>query len=103
MALKLLTPQGGVGGEPTLRLRREFRAIQRLEHPGVVRVLELESGAPAYIALEYVDGQNLFEALGLAPPQRPDPATTERLLDLAEQVLATLDYVHSRNVLRTAA
>ena len=98
VALKRLNPES-TDLEPTLRLRREFRAIQRLDHPGVVRVHELAAAAPYYISMEFVEGQELFAALGIEPPRRPDEKTTERLLELTLKILEALDYIHSQHVI----
>jgi serine/threonine protein kinase len=47
------------------RFQREIEAIQRLEHPNVVRALDhgtLGDGRP-YVVLEYVEGPNLREVI----------------------------------------
>ena len=74
----------------------EARLAARLDHPNLVRVLDLllEDGRP-HIVMEYVDGRDLrlvlrrARALGVALP----PGLSCHLI---AEVLAALGYVHSR-------
>jgi eukaryotic-like serine/threonine-protein kinase len=80
VALKLLPP----GNDPLAleRLRREFGALKALQHPNIVRVLELgdEDGIP-WLSMEFVDGLILRQWLTVAgermqlEPDPGDPAT----------------------------
>ncbi|MEZ4467137.1 MAG: serine/threonine-protein kinase, partial [bacterium] len=81
-----------------LRIRRRFmreaRAISRLNHPNIVRVFDYgedPSGAP-YIAMEYLDGTPLSE---MREQTMPVPV----LLELFDQVLGALAYIHARRVI----
>ncbi len=62
-ALKVLTSTGdGVDGQ--LRFRREAAALSRLNHPGVVRILEAgEAEGKSYLVMELVDGESLEQRL----------------------------------------
>ncbi len=55
------TLQGGV------RMRREFRALKRLEHPNVVRVLDFGEQRTPYIVMEFVPGEDLSTWLEKSP------------------------------------
>jgi serine/threonine protein kinase len=81
VALKMLPP--GTDPSATRRLRREFEALRNLDHPNIVRVLDLgeEDGTP-WLSMEFVDGMHLREWLSVVgEPQalEPDerPATSE--------------------------
>jgi serine/threonine protein kinase len=89
VAIKLLRADLG-DRRAEQRFRREFLAVARLDHPGVVRVLE--EGVheeDRYIAMEFVPGGDLMRLAG-APPSRLLPALA-RLCD-------ALAYVHGRGV-----
>ena len=74
VALKLMPP----GADPLAltRARREFSALRLLNHPNIVRVLDLgeDDGIP-WLAMEFVDGMLLREWLtisALPQPLEPD-------------------------------
>lgn len=80
-----------------LRIRRRFmreaRAITRLHHDNIVKVFdygENEDGVP-FIAMEYLDGAALGDL-------RAEHLNLQTLLDLADQVLAALAYIHARRI-----
>ncbi|MBI2568848.1 MAG: tetratricopeptide repeat protein [Candidatus Schekmanbacteria bacterium] len=91
-------------------IRREIRALFRLNHPGVVRVVDegTEAGLPWY-AMEWLDGVTLREhARALWSPwtvarpahARPSlqPGSLRRLLTAAVQVCQALAYVHGEGI-----
>lgn len=85
-----------VGADPDSRLRftREAQALASLEHPNVMRMLDIdatEDGLPLLV-LERIDGPNLREVL-----QRGTPpiAVTERI---AADLARALDHCHRRGV-----
>ena len=98
VALKVLT-QLEHTGEPRLRLRREFRAIQRLEHPNVVKVFELYEQQPTHIAMEFLTGGNLYQALGYEPGRALPEEAIDQLLNVLDQVFNALSYVHLLEIL----
>ncbi|MCB9549010.1 MAG: protein kinase [Myxococcales bacterium] len=90
VAVKRLRPE--YGAEPRLRrrLRREARAVGRLEHPNIVRLFEVgEDEAGPFFVMEWVPGVPLF---------RVDDLDVPRILDLCEQILGALAYAHARGV-----
>jgi tetratricopeptide (TPR) repeat protein len=59
VAIKLVKPER-VDGRGRLRMRREAQAMARLSHPNVVHVYEVgEHDGELFVAMEYVDGQDL--------------------------------------------
>lgn len=60
VAIKVMHPHLTEGTDVAARFRREARAAARLAHPGVVGVFDQGTdGEVSYLAMEYVDGQNL--------------------------------------------
>ena len=59
------------------RLRREAEVVSRLEHPGLRPYHEAElDGEPPYIAMRYVDGETLADAIARARQGAPHGART---------------------------
>jgi len=74
---------------------REARALDRLEHPNLVRVRAFfqESGT-AYLVMEYVDGPTLADHL-----QKKGRLTVDELDRLLHPLLHALNYVHQNGFL----
>lgn len=54
-----------------LRFKREFRAVERLRHPNLVRLFELGTDASGlFIAMEVLDGVSLLRYFGRTPSSR---------------------------------
>ncbi len=73
VALKLVRPELLWLDGARRRFEREGRAASLLEHPSIVRVLDVgeDDGVP-WIALEWVDGASLESALELLRDRRPE-------------------------------
>src|SRR5437868_1888540 len=66
VALKVLTLQNGNDGASRRRFDREGEILARLQHPNIVRLVDRGVDEPtgrAYLALEYVPGQDLSNLL----------------------------------------
>ena len=76
------------------RLLREARSAGLLSHPNIVTVFDVgEEKGVAFIAMEYVQGQTLEQALrdqGRLP--------SAQVLTIVTEVAAALDYAHSKGV-----
>ena len=86
VALKFL-PQD-LGEDPTAlaRLRNEVRVARQIAHPNVCRVYDIgEAEGLVFIAMEYVDGEDLASVL-----RRMGRPTEEKALDMARQLCAGL-------------
>lgn len=71
---------------------REARAVARLNHPNVVRLLELSQGALTdYIVFEFVEGKNLKKVLS---DRRGKPLEPENAARIALQLAEGLAHVH---------
>jgi len=82
------------GSSIAARFRNEAQAAGRLTHPGIVSIYEYgEDGDTAFIAMEYVQGQDLAKLLA-ANPFISEPM----LLQVMDQLLAALQYAHEHGV-----
>jgi len=75
------------------RFHREQEIGQKLDHPGVMKVLADGDRSQVYMVMEWADGQLLREILN---QQGKLPA--DRAVRLSLRVLDALDYIHSRGV-----
>ena len=95
-AIKVLLPWAARNEQLRHRLRREARLAGSLSGPHAVKIYEsgeTEKG-DVYLAMEFLIGQELNHVLqskGTLPP--------ERVLQIAEQVLAALDEAHQQGVI----
>jgi len=75
---------------------REARALAQLSHPNVVGVHQIfKENGTAYMAMDFVEGPDLFDVLE-REPERLGPGDVRRLLD---QLLRALAYVHDHDLL----
>jgi eukaryotic-like serine/threonine-protein kinase len=80
--------------EAVARFKREAQAAGRLQHPNIVGVYEYgEEPTQSYIAMEYVEGQNLRQLLRGQGAMSPTEAH-----ELARQLLVALEYSHAHGV-----
>src|SRR5665213_3397125 len=82
-------------GDPEFarRLAQEARALERFEHPGLIRLLDTGlAGDLAYLVMEFVDGPTLAESLRGGPT---DPRGTA---NLGARLADALAYVHDRGI-----
>lgn len=95
VALKVLHPNLAVVGSVMDRFQREAVALSRIEHPNVVAATDfgkLKNGS-YYLALEYVDGRNLAEAL-----QAEGLFDVRRALHIAHQIAEALNAAHGHGI-----
>ena len=76
------------------RFQKEFRTAGMLSHPNIVTVYDVgQEGDNAFIAMEYVDGESLQQALRGGRELR-----VEEAVGVAAQVGSALYYAHRRGV-----
>jgi serine/threonine-protein kinase len=74
----------------------EARALARLTHPDIVRVLDAgREGAHAYVVLELVEGVDLESLLAASPW----PVPPRRAIELLEGPAAAIDHAHAVGIL----
>ncbi|MEZ4237253.1 MAG: serine/threonine-protein kinase [Myxococcota bacterium] len=94
VAVKVVVPVPLGGAARRERLRTEARVLASLDHPNVVRVLDLgEHDGRDYIVMEYFERGSLADRLALGGPMPPGEA-----VDAALQVLAGLGAAHDAGV-----
>jgi serine/threonine-protein kinase len=76
------------------RFQREEEIGLRLDHPGVVRVLEPRQKSRIYIAMELVEGESLRELL-----RRESPLPIPKAAAIATQIADVLIYLHEHRVI----
>jgi eukaryotic-like serine/threonine-protein kinase len=96
VAIKVLHRELSVDESFTERFRREAWAASRLDHPNSIRVFDFgqEPDGLLYLAMEYVEGRDLFAFL-----KDHAPLPRESIVDLLSQVLAALAVAHELGVL----
>ncbi|MGE0711982.1 MAG: serine/threonine-protein kinase [Planctomycetota bacterium] len=94
VALKVLQP--GADAQDVKRFQQEARAVARLRHPGIVRVLEHDKTRDGkwYMAMELVDGEPLDRVLA-----RDGPLTPPRGAAMALELVKALEFAHESKVL----
>jgi serine/threonine protein kinase len=76
------------------RFVREASALQTLDHPGIVKVLDhgVNDGVP-FVVLEYLDGQTVEAMIGDGKPLAPELA-----FEIVRQALTAVAYAHKQDV-----
>jgi len=96
VAVKTFRRDLPITAESRERLIREGRAQARLQHPNVVAIHTMdEQDGELFIVMEYLEGKTLEETLGALPD---GPLQLDAALQLFEQVLDALDYVHGNGI-----
>jgi serine/threonine-protein kinase len=95
VAVKVLL-DAGAGGSELKRFRQEAKVLARLNHPNILKVVDMgvaagPGGEFPYIAMEYIDGQDLK---GLLREGYPARKAAENLVTVAE----ALDYCHEMGI-----
>ena len=78
------------------RFIREAQAAGILNHPAIVTVHDIgqdESSGTSFIAMEYVEGNNLKELLA-----HGNPLPWEQIADIVSQIADALDFAHSKGI-----
>ena len=95
VAIKILHPEMARNSEGLTRFFNEARAVNLIEHPGIVQIFEfgqLPNGS-AYLVMEHLHGETLSKRLK-DHPQLPEPEA----LYLCYQLAAILAAVHERGI-----
>lgn len=94
VALKLLHPELATDAATRRRFVREARAVASLAHPNIATVFDfgVEEDGTLYLAMEYIQGRTLTQAMreGLTP---------RHLLALLDPVLSALAHAHAQGVI----
>jgi tRNA A-37 threonylcarbamoyl transferase component Bud32/dienelactone hydrolase len=94
VALKFLPPELIQDKEAKERFILEAQTAAALSHPNICTIHEInQQDGESFIAMEYVEGQNLRDKL------RKGPLEVEEVLDIAIQVAQGLDEAHKKNII----
>lgn len=99
VALKTIRPAQGDEDDTNefqQRFVREAQAAGILNHPAIVTVFDIgvdEASGVSFIAMEYVEGQNLKEVLA-----QGRPFTFQQTADIIAQVAEALDFAHAKGI-----
>jgi serine/threonine protein kinase len=93
VAIKVPHPE--MESDPVLfdRFRREAEIGQKMDHPGVMKVLNGERRSREYMVMEWVEGRllrKILSELGKLPP--------DRAIRIALAICDALDYIHRHGV-----
>jgi len=81
------------GHESRERFRREARSAGNLSHPNIVTIHDFsDSGDPMFIAMEFVEGQTLAEAMSKGP------LPLDFTLGVLRSAADALDYAHGQHI-----
>ncbi len=89
----LAKTETSAGRESRERFRREARSAGNLSHPNIVTVHDFsDTGDPMFIAMEFVEGRTLAEAMSKGP------LPLEFVLGVLRSAADALDYAHAHNI-----
>jgi serine/threonine-protein kinase len=93
IALKILAPELAHQPGFAARLRREAISAARLRHPNIALLYEFgQTDETTFLAMEYIPGGSLRELLATGL------LSTERALNILEQIGQALDYAHAMGI-----
>jgi serine/threonine-protein kinase len=95
VAIKVMNPDRPADGAYASRFKREAKAAARMDHPNSLRVIDVgDDGGLLYIAMEYLEGRDLFKTL-----KEDFPLSKERIVGVLSQTLAALAVAHEMGVI----
>jgi len=93
VALKFISPNRFEDHESQARFINEAQAVASLNHPNIGTIYEIEdAGDQTFIAMEYVEGNNLRDLL------REGPFEMEKSLFITRQILRGLQEAHNKGI-----
>lgn len=96
IAIKVLLPGRQLKQESLLRFQREAKTVGILNHPNIVNVYEMNTFAEGepYIAMEFVDGQTLFNHV-----ENTTGLPVDMTIDIMRQCAGALAYAHKQGII----
>lgn len=95
VALKLIREPAATSRQAVGRFLREIKAVAALDHPDIVRAYDAgEVDGIHYLAMEYVEGQDLAHSV-----RENGALCVERAIDYVIQAAESLAYVHQQGII----
>jgi serine/threonine protein kinase len=96
IALKVMHRSLATDEAFVMRFHREARAASKLDHPNSMRVVDFgeEPDGLLYIAMEYLEGRDLFRVI-----HEDWPLSNDRIADVLMQALAAIAVAHDQGVI----
>ncbi|MBI4862408.1 MAG: CHASE2 domain-containing protein [Candidatus Riflebacteria bacterium] len=94
VAIKVLSPLVQDNPNAVKRFLQEGQTLGKLNHPGVVKVIDLQSQPLSYFAMEFVEGTALDQLV--APG---NGLSVAKALDLTRKIAMILGYVHGKGMI----
>ncbi|RME51721.1 MAG: serine/threonine protein kinase, partial [Caldilineae bacterium] len=99
VAIKVIDAPYRADTEHIRRFRQEAQAIAQLEHPHIVRLYRYgEVHSILYMAMQYIDGENLLQRLERHEARR-ESLPFDDILRFTRHICQALDYAHRRGVI----
>lgn len=100
VAVKILREEFAAPTDDGRRLLREAELVGRLQHPNIVQVYHVgtRDGSP-FLAMEYVDGAGLDQALVQLQQQRSGGVPARRAAAVVEVLARAIHYAHEQGVI----
>lgn len=94
VAIKIMRQDQALDAEFRLRFLREAQTLARLNHPGVVNVIDCGEAGPdfLFIVMEFVDGANLMDVI------QSGGVSEARALTIMKQVCEALQFAHVHGI-----
>ena len=102
VAVKVLKPEQAKDVKAVKRFENECKVISMLDHPAVVKVVEVSIGVYSrYIVMEYIDGITLRRYMDgdVQNGGRRRPLSFEEIMEFCEQILSALEHAHSKGII----
>ncbi len=94
LAAKVLRSELSDRDEVTRRFIREAQILKELDHPRIVRIVEVgETLDPAWFSMEWIEGKSLSTLL-----ESGKPLGDKRSLQIVGDILNALDHAHHRGI-----
>ncbi|MEX1310432.1 MAG: protein kinase [Candidatus Sulfomarinibacteraceae bacterium] len=93
VAVKILPPELAEDGDRRSRFEAEAKAASAINHPNITHIYDVgEADGVHFIAMEFVDGDDLGDKLGSAP------LGVDEILDIGAQTADALAEAHDRGI-----
>ena len=95
VAVKLLHAQVSEDKEHVTRFFNEARAVQRIQHAGIVKIFDVgfHASGHAYLVMEYLEGESLTQRI-----RRMGRLHPAEIADLGRQIASVLDATHGAGI-----